>query len=104
MNAGCKAQKCDLHQIWFENPNLQLRPSRELNPAIQSVRATLLKDECNDETVEAKPDFARVKLDAGCRATPPLRAYSTGYRVDCRIAASLPQRTTSIARKSARHG
>ena len=41
---------------WFENPNLQLRPSRELNPAIQSVRATLLKDECNEETLEAKPD------------------------------------------------
>jgi hypothetical protein len=47
--------------MWFENPNLQLRPSRELNPAIQSVRATLLKDECTEETLEAKPDFARGK-------------------------------------------
>ena len=36
-------------------------------------------------------------------ATPPLRANSTGYRVDNRIAASLPQRAPSIARKSARH-
>jgi len=31
------------------------------------------------------------------------RANSTGYRVDNRIAASLPQRAPPIARKSARH-
>ena len=36
-------------------------------------------------------------------ATSPLRANSTGCRVDNRIAASLPQRAPPIARKSARH-